>query len=518
MSSNPQAEEAAATRRWLGLGVFGGLLVVSLALQFLSGAYGSDFGGHADEAAHVVTGLMVRDYIAGGVFERPHPMRFAEDYYDRFPKVAIGHYPPMFYLVEGIWLVPFRGKVGVLVLMALLSAGGGYLTWRASRDLLATPAAIAAGVFFCLLPLVRTYTAVVMADLLLVLFCLGAAMAFARFLQHGKTRDSLLFGGLAAAAILTKGSGLYLALVPPIAIVLTRQFDLLRRWQLWIATVPVIAFAFPWILLTRSITAEGMKNIPLSEYLPAAIKFYGAALWREFGLVVLLAAVVAIGIAMAKCWRERRGLSAPIAVHIASVVGLLAFFSVIPSGLDARYFLPIAPAVAIIVFSICPKGIAAAAALAILSLAPSFRTVSKQYTGAADTVHVMRDMAGSGRVRALVSSGTHGEGALIAAAALVDPEQMVITRASKALAESDWLGREYTSKFETPEELAEFLKSSNFSFVVLDRGIPKDQILSHHTLLAAVASQLPLSASVSSRRKVTGETEFTVFPIQTRQP
>ena len=43
------------------------------------------------------------------------------------------------------------------------------------------------------------------------------------------------FGTLSAIAILTKGNGFYLALVSPIAVLLSRRFDLLKR----------VGFGFP---------------------------------------------------------------------------------------------------------------------------------------------------------------------------------------------------------------------------------------------------------------------------------
>ena len=130
-----------------------------------SGAWRSDFGGHADEPAHVVTSLMVRDYLAGGFLETWHPMRYAEAYYERFPKVALGHYPPGFYLVASAGLIPFRSGSTLLVLMNCLSAGAGLLVWWFGRRLLAHDGpAIAIAVLYVLLPQTRTDTAIIMAS------------------------------------------------------------------------------------------------------------------------------------------------------------------------------------------------------------------------------------------------------------------------------------------------------------------------------------------------------------------
>ena len=45
--------------------VFVALLLVAILVQWLGRAYSGEFSG-ADESAHFVTGLMIRDYVAAG--------------------------------------------------------------------------------------------------------------------------------------------------------------------------------------------------------------------------------------------------------------------------------------------------------------------------------------------------------------------------------------------------------------------------------------------------------------------
>jgi hypothetical protein len=47
-----------------GIVAFAVLLGFVVILQVLGGAYASGFGGYPDEPAHLVTALMVRDFIA----------------------------------------------------------------------------------------------------------------------------------------------------------------------------------------------------------------------------------------------------------------------------------------------------------------------------------------------------------------------------------------------------------------------------------------------------------------------
>ena len=87
---------------WPAAAAFLLFFVVTLFLQYESGAFHSEFAGYPDESAHYVTGLMVRDYLAG--FHYSEPRKFAEDYYGRFPKVAFGLWPPLLSLLESCWM------------------------------------------------------------------------------------------------------------------------------------------------------------------------------------------------------------------------------------------------------------------------------------------------------------------------------------------------------------------------------------------------------------------------------
>ena len=97
------------------------LAAVLLVLQALSGAYRGDFDANEDEAAHVVSSLMVHDYLVSG--KMAHPWRFATDYYVHYPKVAILHWPPLFYSSEAMWMfATSRSRAGLLSFQAVLAS------------------------------------------------------------------------------------------------------------------------------------------------------------------------------------------------------------------------------------------------------------------------------------------------------------------------------------------------------------------------------------------------------------
>lgn len=478
--TGPKAGWRTEVATWLGL------FVVCLVFQLDSGAWSSDFGGHADEAAHVVTGLMVRDYLAGGFVEEWHPLRYAEAYYDRFPKVAIGHYPPGFYVVEGAAFLLWRDGRAALLLLAALAATVGWQTSQLARSL-GWPRwlAILAGLVVCLLPLVRTYTAIVMADLLLVITILAAIRAFARFLETDRKKDALAFGIWAALSILVKGSGLLLALVPPIAIALSGRWRLLKSPRLWLAPVPVMVLALPWMLATRHITAEGMSNLSWSDYVTRALPFYVKGMWSELGHLVLpLLGLGALDLVVRSIRSRKRPEATPSPQEVtgwALVVSLFVFYLAIPSGVDFRYLLPVFPVALLLSGStthiLLAKlasdrvGWGGAALVLVAVLVLTWRPVEKRYTGTPEIIRLAlasERQGASDRWDLLVVSDARGEGAMTAAAALEAPGRIRVLRGSKVLASSDWLGRGYQARFETPDELEGLLRRLSVDRLVIE--------------------------------------------------
>ena len=171
---------------------------------------------------------MVRDYIAQGF--PSSPTAFAQNYYAHYPKVGLGHWPPAFYIVEALWMLVFGDSIAsVLALMAAITALISATIFHLAFEEWRSPVAgLACGSVFLLLPVAQQYTSTVMVDTGLALLVLWAAIRWGRFLSSGRTRDVVWFGSLASLAILTKGDGVELGLLPPISILLTRRFAILR--------------------------------------------------------------------------------------------------------------------------------------------------------------------------------------------------------------------------------------------------------------------------------------------------
>lgn len=273
-----------AALRSLGFLILAALMTVLIVVQQrAAGAYMAEFSAaHPDEAGHVVTGLMMSQYLAAGF---PAPLAFVADFGLHYPRVVLGLWPPFYYVLEGLWFLllnPSTPAVLLLpaVLAALLVASTG---WAAAHRLGALPG-VAAGAVLMVLPALRQATIVVGLDLPLALLMLWAALAYAAYLRSARLRHGLLFGLLASVAILTKATGLALLLLPPLAVIAIGRFGLLRARAFWWPLLLVVILAGPWTIGTFPMVQAAR---PLSAVPEAGrLAVLGGALFDQLGVVL----------------------------------------------------------------------------------------------------------------------------------------------------------------------------------------------------------------------------------------
>jgi 4-amino-4-deoxy-L-arabinose transferase-like glycosyltransferase len=480
------------------------LFVVFLAflrfMQWRIGALQADFGGHPDEPAHYVTGLMVHDYIGGHLFAPP--LRFALDYYIHYPNVGLGNWPPLFYVGESLWMFAFgTSRAAVLAFVAVAAALLAVAIARvAARELGIVPAVASAGLFL-VLPTVREQFSLVGPDVLVSLLMFVAATTYGRYLQLPSVRNAIRFGVLASLAILTKGNGVALALVPAIALLLHRRWDLLRRASFWVPALVVLVMAGPWQVLTFRVSQSAFAGETGWAFFSTAIPFFLRAIEQDFGWPILLLALAgAVHVMRRPDVRESRWV--PI---ISLAVAVLLFHSVVPASMESRYMLSAFPSIvllagagAVVVARQLParwpllarQTLVAGAAAAAFAAVTDYTPVRSYGAGAvaravvADTV--MRNPV------VLVSSENQREGAVVAELAARDRGglERYVMRGGKVLARMDWLGRNYSALFTEEAALQAFLDSIPVGLVVLDTS-PGIHDYSHHDLLRRTITNRP---------------------------
>jgi hypothetical protein len=508
------------------------VLFVAFDVAFLwqkgAGAYESEFGAHPDEAAHYVTGLFVHDALATlprCVGERslqplaPFRGKEAPDgFYQHYPKVSLGVWPPAFYLLQSAWTFPFGvSRTSILLLMATLAASVATLLYRAIRTEFGDWAAAAAAILWLCSPLVRESYGMVMAEMLSTLTMFGATLVWGRFLDEHRTRDAVWFGLLAAAAILTKGTGVALVLMCALSIAITRQWKLLAARATWLAIGLVIVIAGPWTWIFR---AEGTRvggwadnSGGLSaKFTWQAVGFYAEKLAFAAGLAIAVFAV--IGFALRAFGGERRGRWAALG---ALVMGVFVFQCVLPVGLEERHIISATPALVMLAIA----GVSAigrlhalrvegreqkrremlwVVLLLLLTLPPivgrvvmsgveqkacgGFQRIAEELLGA------QRDGTAPPGARILISSDARGEGMFISEIAMRDTRpNFFVERASISLVEEasrKWDGREQRDRFKDDQDLLEYLVSSKIDYIVLDAAVPEHKRATYHDQIQRV--------------------------------
>jgi hypothetical protein len=459
--------------------------MTALAIQLGTGVYSSAPMTGPDDPGHFISGLMVRDYLASGLGHSP--VAFARDYYAHYPKVAIGNWPPTYYAIQGLWMLLLpAAPESVFLLLALMAAATAAIVYRLLRPTLGVSFAVAGGLVFLLLRPVAKYTGFVMAEIPLTLFCTLAVWRWSAFVESSRARDVWLFAACAALTILTKPNGLLLGLVPPLALLITGRWRLLRVPALWWAVTAASLVVAAWVWRNLDTLRAGWASPNRLFGDARGIVYYPSQLVGATGL--LLATVAAVGLAARL---RRRALRAPVgtlwASAAAAVGAVVLLHAASPAGLDARHLIPAYPFVAMFVAAgahalagwvrrAAPwSGVANGAALAGVGLALAVRLPGPvvRVDGFEDVAAFVTRTAGAASpVVALVSSQARGEGAFVSAMAVRDPARPrhTVWRATKLLASVTWAGRHYALRAESDSGVVALLERAGVAWLVLDRS------------------------------------------------
>lgn len=417
--------------RVLAFLILGALMTsIIIALQRASGAYVAEFAAtRTSEAGHVVSGLMMAEYFARGM---PAPLAFVSDYALHFPAVVLGVWPPLFYVLEGLWvsaLGPSTSAILLLpaVLAAFLMVSAGWATGRVLGPL---PGG-AVSVTLLALALMREATIVVGLDLPMALFALWAALAFSRFLASDGVRGAVPFALLASAAILTKGTAVLLLLLPLVAVVLCGRFHLLLRARLWLAYLIILILAGPWTIGTFPMVLAALPAPFGSSFIVHAAQAYGQGLVAGTSIILLVLALAGIVFAALEGARRKPGAEIMVSVAALAIAGAIVL-CLIPLEIEPVSLLPLlAPVVMLAAYGLMRLaglvvsgwptiiGLLVALVLLLVGMPAILEPVNKPGNAMDEAAEAML-AARSGAFSVLVVSDTRGEAALVAAMAQQD--------------------------------------------------------------------------------------------------
>jgi len=477
-------------------------------VQYFLGAYRRDLANHPDEPAHFVTGVMVYDYCTTALGSPP--VAFAEQYYLHYPKVAIGHWPPGFYLLQTGWyLCAGVSRASATILSALFAGATIFCLYRRICRRNGLPIALLTVTVFLGQPLVRTYSILIMSDMACCLFSLLAVFAFSDFLATQNSERAGAFAVWSVVAILIKPVALSLALFVPVCAIVTRRTALLRNRELLIAGVFIAALTAPYYLWAwnQGLGLHGKAEV--SQLIIAAVPndrpFHATDEW-SMAASVWIAPIAIIG-----CIPLIRRLDPASAARVGTIdLGAAlawcgatsVFLYLTPIFGESRYFLPVLAGLTILyaqgmylvlhgIRRPWPTGWLAVAGLAALSMLTAPGHDLQPVTGYAAAAQNIPG-TGSGRVM-LVSSSAAVEGVFVAERLLQDRSRSeFVLRASKVLATSSWSGANYRLRFKTSDQVREFLDSIPVHYVVIDDfDYRQASPPTHHELLKKVMAEAP---------------------------
>jgi len=442
-------------------------LLAGLVSLWVTGAWSAGFSG-ADEPAHFLNAWFVSLYAREALGQ--NPLAYATEFYLHYPKLSIGHWPPAYYALisPAFWVLPATPGTALAVNLLVSALPGLGVAWLLDR-LAGRTAALAGAALWALTPLTLEGFAFFMLDQPLAACAFAAAMAWAAFATARKPVWVLLFSCLTALAILIKGNGWLLVFVPPLHVALTGEWRMLRDWRVWAAAALGILLVGPWYAATAGISADGFNYSPGPAYAAHALFFNLKALAANLGLGLPLAAWGA-----ATEWSRRRDDAARwslVAACLALLLATLILQSLVPVDLDARYVAPAMPGCAVLailggldLLERLPK---AAVAVALLLLVPGLLHLVQREP----KLGFRMEEASAGAEGAwLVDGGSAAEGAFTAAMAVRDPAlRDYAVRGSKLLAESDFMGRGYRSKYSAPGPVLAELRRLGIGGVVIAR-------------------------------------------------
>lgn len=479
---------AAPPRFWHVALCFLACFTVTALLQWRAGSFRAEFSGYPDEPAHYVTGLMATEYVRQGF---PGPvLRFAEDYYLHYPKVAIGQWPPVFYLVQAAWcLLLGSSKISVLLLGAFLTAAAATLVFGRAAAILPLLPSFLVSFTYILLPVTQRGTQLLMTEPLLVLLSFLAVLEFAGFWETRRFRYGCLYGIWTGLAILTKGSGVALLLIPAFAIVASWRWSLLKDPRLPASVGIAVAMGVPWTLATVHITQGSWGEAPLS------LAYTLNTLWRGPFLLFQILGPALTALFLFSVWRlfTEKAWTQPLFLACLASIVCLVFFLLFPTvGVEQRHYHPaIPPALVLCAYGLrrlsqwrvyMHSAVTSALILAITAVS-ALPPPAKARTGYAEAASAIASRTGWNGCVVLIVSGVMGEGQLISETALLQPRPTrYLLRGIKQLASVRWSGGGYELRYRNVDEVAKYLEESPINLIVTDSYAETD-VVPHNRLV-----------------------------------
>lgn len=457
-------------------------LVFGTLTMVLARSYQSGFSG-ADEPSHFLNGYFIADYLRHHL--GANPMGAATEFYIHYPKISIGHWPPAYYGFLGLLFLVLPPTMPVAFALNVLVSALPALGIAAALAMLCNRRTAIAGVLvYVLTPLVIEGNLMFMVDQPLAACLVAATAVWIAYAEQPGWGRAFGFALLAALAVLMKGNGWLAVFIPVFHIALTGRWRLLLSVRLVVAALLAAVLVVPWYMLTAKIAADGFNYQAGPAYAMKALAANLATLWHNLTPVGVLLAVFAVAAEYrvrgqsARRWSIVSGL-------LSLVLATLTLQSLVPVDIVDRYMAPALPAVVVLALlgawrlpALLPAGATArtaailGAVLAAVMAVPGVLHLAQREPKADTGIAMLsaRLAAHDAPVVTVIDGPASAEGAFIAQSAVRDSRlQGYVVRASKLLADSNFMGSSYTLKYADGAQVLAALRRLGVQYVVVVR-------------------------------------------------
>jgi putative flippase GtrA len=476
--------------RKMGTGlVFMSCLVLAFALTSYLEVFTNGFSGSV-ESKHFSNSYFIWEFLRQGQFA--NPMFFAEQFYIAYPALSIGHWPSLYYtLVGGLFLL-FPAVTGVVVWINLLViAVAGFLLAMLLRPEVGLGWSLVGALAFILMPISLETLNFIMLDLPLTVVVLLAGWVWLQFSNQPSYAFGLLYGILAAAAVLINGTGWLLGLFPIFHILFVRRWTLLLDPRIYAGAFLCLLLVIPWNMVRVNFSASSFNysfgvNYGIEALIQNLLILYQNV--GPFGLVLALFALM-------RCWStgdEKKELAVIVPIAISMITAALLLQSFVPVDIVSHYMMPTMSFLLLLsilgivemkylaYFEKHTKILRSIQSMAILlllmpGLMNLLAATPQRDLRMAEAAEVIVDSQQN--LVVVVDGSSAGEGSFITDGLVTSKARgLYVVRTSKILSESGFMGINYQLLVQSPAKVGAILRNLGAQYIVMERAEGEKQL------------------------------------------
>jgi hypothetical protein len=301
----------------------GVLLLLSTIIFYFAHKMG-DFS-YSDAPRHALNGVFILDFFSG--FQFQNPMQYAKTYYDQYPAITIGFYPPLvsfimaaFYAIFGV--SHFTAQLCIASFHAGLGVGS-YLLARRSLDSLP---ALAVAVITLTAPVVSMWGSQVMLDVPATCFLIWSVIFLCKWMDESNQRHLVTAVILFIAGLYTKQVIAFLALPVLLTIVCRNQIKLIYN-KACISIIPLAGMSYVFGKANmESVAGARQDDLPLASL--KAWTYYLGVLPEACGWPVTLFGLAGLIFAIVK-WKKIQNDKPDLLMFLFWFIVAYLFYSLI---------------------------------------------------------------------------------------------------------------------------------------------------------------------------------------------